>query len=474
MAITNALTDLGNLTGNAGTAGAGYKVSNLYKQAYSDAVRLQIQQFDSLLSDTLQRESIEGEVKSFDRLDKKSVDDLLTRTRSGLYGIANGVAAGTTLPADAVYGASDTQRRMIEPLWFEYAELFDPRDSQGLMKAVRPDSQYLRNLAAIFNRKKDLIILDSLSKNVTVQQRTGSGVTVNKTVAFTNNMQNTGTGATAAVGDYSGTGFATEGLEIGCNLGKAVNTISHPTVTTPLFQVTATGVIDTGSWNAAGVEYVSAAAGAGQVLAATEYDASTTPPTVIIPATGSGDGALAVGTVTELNIEKLIRARQKLDANNALMPGTRYICLCHPNNFYSLMSDSTDTRFTSIDFNDGKPLTSGEAFKFMGFEFRITNELPQAVTDNTSASSTSVSDFDVINEASPVVCGTKASNVPVRWVYFYTEQCGIFGMNQEMQIRFDEIPERGYALQMWHQIGMNGLRMDGDCIVRVACKDEPA
>ena len=43
-----------------------------------------------------------------------------------------------------------------------------------------------------------------------------------------------------------------------------------------------------------------------------------------------------------------------------------------------------------------------------------------------------------------------------------------------MDIRFDEIPERGYALQMYHSVGMNGIRMDGDCMVRVACVDEGA
>jgi len=447
MAITNSLTDLGNLTGNAGTAGADYKVSNLYKQAYSDAVRLQIQQFDSLLSDTLQRESIEGEVKSFDRLDKKSTDDLLTRTRSGLYGIANGVAGGTTLAADAVYGASDTQRRMIEPQWFEYAELFDPRDSQGLMKAVRPDSQYLRNLAAIFNRKKDLIILDALSKAVLVQQRTGQGVTVNKTVGYTGDHT-----WTDGVVDASNGGAALhdayEGMEIGCGLSSTARTNTEPLVKT----VTSPAV----PWTDADILVNNTAVTASDVVDAA--DAAT--------ATYTTTG------VTAFNVEKLIRARQKLDANNALMPGTRYICVLHPDQFYSLLSDKDDTRLTSIDFNDGKPLTSGEVFRYMGFEFRITNILPQASFRlGTDALDDPVS-ADIQGPGADYKIDQGGS--PVRYAYFYTEQCGIFGMNADMSIRFDEIPERGYALQMWHQIGMNAIRMDGDCIVRVGSVDEPA
>ena len=89
--LTNSLSNLGNLSGLGGGTTADYKVSNLYKQAYSDAVRLQIQQFDSLLSDTLTNESIEGEVKSFDKLLRRSIDDIKTRTRMGLYGLAGAI-----------------------------------------------------------------------------------------------------------------------------------------------------------------------------------------------------------------------------------------------------------------------------------------------------------------------------------------------------------------------------------------------
>ena len=43
-----------------------------------------------------------------------------------------------------------------------------------------------------------------------------------------------------------------------------------------------------------------------------------------------------------------------------------------------------------------------------------------------------------------------------------------------MTVRFDEIPERGYSLQAYHMLGMNAVRMDGDCVVRVACLDSAA
>jgi len=440
-----AMTDLGNLTGSGGTLfGTGvnenaYSVSNLYKQVYTDLVRLQIQQFDSLLSDTLMNESIEGEVKSFDKYLKHDVSKLKTRSRFGQWG------DGTDANA---YGATDSERRLIEPQWFEYAELFDPRDEVGLLKAIAPDGMYLANIAAIFNQKKDQLILDALSKNVLVQTRTGAGVTANTTTAF----------GTAVSGALGGTGVATgevaitaggvmtlqagyEGLEIGCKLAKAAGNSD----TTPLVK------FDTAGTSASAAVFV-----AGTAIDVTAAAPDLTP--------GATTGANAV---TEFNIEKLIRARQKLDANNALMPGMPYICVLHPNQFYSLMADSTDTRFTSIDFNEGKPLFQGTAFVFMGFEFRLSNLLPQASITIPKGNGSLVGGkvtLDVAND----------DGNAVRYSYFYTPACGIFGMNAGMEVRFDEIPERGYSLQMWHQVGMNGLRMDGDCIVRVASVDNAA
>lgn len=474
--LTNTLSNLGNLSGTGGGASADYKVSNLYKQAYSDAVRLQIQQFDSLLSDTLTNESIEGEVKSFDKLLRRSIDDIKTRTRMGLYGLAGAQNATPSVASgsDADYGASDTERRMIEPQWFEYAELFDPRDSQGLMKAVRPDSNYLRNLSAIFNQKKDRIILDALTGQVLVQQRTGQGITVNKTVGYGGLTTNVASTLLAGITNSGDLTFTTsevdalagyEGHEIGCKLSRKYSVLAPEDMGGTAGQPDTGAVISAGANNddtplvtfkegADGVGLVSVAGGA--TLDSLAKDAGTTP----------YDSA----GVTPFNVEKLIRARQKLDTNQALMPGQRYICVLHPDQFYSLMADASDTRFTSIDFNNGKPLVGGEAFTYMGFEFRMSTMIPQATVKFAESSAGAGANWGGPVVERPIQQGGR----PVRYAYFYVPACGIFGMNQQMEVRFDEIPERGYALQMWHQVGMNAIRMDGDCIVRVASVDEPA
>lgn len=447
---TNELGTAGanSLTGSGGDIFSptdAYSVSNLYKQVYTDLIRLQIQQYDSVLSDTLMGETIEGEVKSFDKYLKHDVSKIKTRGRFGELG---GTAAG-----DLKYSATDSERRLIEPKFFDYAELFDPRDEIGLLRAIAPDGQYLRNIGAIFNQKKDQLILDALSGDVLVQTRTGHGETANTTMAFGQATYNTATPPviTAATGnvDINAAGAVTykgsyEGFEIGCKLGRA--SAAAKIDKTPFTKYTAATALASGRLQVAG---------ANATMNGTDLPAAT----AAVNATATTD------LVTPMNIEKLIRARQKLDANNALMPGMPYICLMHPNNFYSLMSDANDTRFTSIDFNEGKPLFGGEAFVFMGFQFRLSNLLPQAkVKTRHLVDAGTIVDVDA----------AATSGEAIRYVYFYTPACGIFGMNAGMQIRFDEIPERGYALQMYHSVGMNGIRMDGDCMVRVACVDEGA
>lgn len=464
---TNELGTAGanSLTGSGGDLFAptdAYSVSNLYKQVYTDLIRLQIQQYDSVLSDTLMGETIEGEVKSFDKYLKHDVSKIKTRGRFGELG---GTATG-----DLKYSATDSERRLIEPKFFDYAELFDPRDEIGLLRAIAPDGQYLRNIGAIFNQKKDQLILDALSGDVLVQTRTGHGATVNTTMAFGTATYNTATppvitkftghsvtldgtdDTVAAKGGY-------EGFEIGAKLAKTADTTKGqgPTNKSPLLEWTV------GTSSSAGAAALAVAGGDIPLGGATAdtYAKSLD----LIQA--------ELDNVTPMNIEKLIRARQKLDANNALMPGMPYICLMHPNNFYSLMADANDTRFTSIDFNEGKPLFGGEAFVFMGFQFRLSNLLPQAPDIPFFYDYTDLADDPESTTVPPAKAANTAGET-IRYVYFYTPACGIFGMNAGMQIRFDEIPERGYALQMYHSVGMNGIRMDGDCMVRVACVDEGA
>ena len=451
-----AMTDLGNLTGAGGDLfdpTNAYAVSNLYKQVYTDLVRLQIQQFDSELSDTLLQETIEGEVKSFDKYLRHNQDQLVTRGRFGEWG---GDAA-----ADKKYQTTDSERRLIEPEWFEYAELFDPRDEVGLLRAIAPDGQYLANIAAIFNQRRDRIILDALKGEVLVQTRTGNGITSNTTTGYTNQFTVTG----PVTGKYSYANPAeTEGNEIGCDVNV---TGAGITVNTVMDVVVVPGTADTATLTINGTALIGTAD-------ADQADPRTT--TGIVGGPTGGVLFLPTGSsapdVTPFSVNKMLLARAKLDANNALMPGMPYLCVLHPNSFYQLMESATDTRFTSIDFNEGKPLVGGQAFVYMGFEFRLSTQVDMSYDIAYNSDAGAATAFDVKVERVPVWQGADVATAkPVRWVYFYSPPCGIIGMNQNMDVRFDEIPERGYSLQMWHSIGMNAIRMDGDCIVRGAVVD---
>ena len=59
---------------------------NLFKRAYTDLVRLAVQQTDSILQDTCINETIRGEVLSFDRYLALSASDLESRKRGQAYG----------------------------------------------------------------------------------------------------------------------------------------------------------------------------------------------------------------------------------------------------------------------------------------------------------------------------------------------------------------------------------------------------
>ena len=45
----------------------------------------------------------------------------------------------------------------------------------------------------------------------------------------------------------------------------------------------------------------------------------------------------------------------------------------------------------------------------------------------------------------------------------------IFGMGDEMTVRFDEIPERGYSLQAYHDFSLGAVRMDPKKMVVIPC-----
>ena len=326
-----------NATAFPGTAGAtGGDYRNLFKKAYVDLIRTKVQIEESVLQGTLQQETLQGDPLYLDSY--KSVT-LTTRDINQRYG-------AYTTGGDKLYKSTLTERRLVRPSFYEFAELFDPRHERAWLRAVRPDSSYARNVMAAFNRKKDDVIIASFDAAVTLE-----GEHVTGTVAIT-------TGASGNTVWYSDPRAK--------NLGG-----------------NATGTID---------------------------------------------------------LERIILASQLLNSYGA--QGTRYAAI-HPVGLQQLL---TDSRITSADYNSIRLLMSGDIDTFMGFQWRVTPNLTTGTVKFDAGSITSTTGYNA---------------------YFYTENAGVFGMVNDVRVRFDEIPDRGYALQVYHEFGLGAVRMDENAIIRV-------
>jgi len=421
--------------GFASTAGPYHTDSDdsyikLFKRAYTDLIRLELQQSESILQDTCINEAMRGEVLSFDRYMKHADTDLATRKRGQTYGDhGNG---------DAIqYKVTDTERRLVNPTFVDYAELFDPRDQYALMRAVRPDGQFLKNVSAMFNRKKDTVILNAIKAAITVD---------------------------------------------GSKFGAATSTKNFANCTAGDFMPATNQALTTGVAAAEG-EYLYDNVPPSKVLetAADGYAASLSGNSYMLATAytdlwNGSDLAAAVTNVlpTKLGVNTLIQARKTLHAKNAIQPGDRVFCVLHPNQFYQLMEDADDNRLTSIDFNDGKPLVNGAPMNYMGFDFRVTTQVT-GIAAGVAAGNFGGVDIDGSTPATgpftTVVERAAGSADTGHEVYFYTDSALVYGQAEEVTVRMDEIPERGYALQLYHSLGLGGLRLDGDKILIKRCID---
>lgn len=341
---------------------------NLFKQAYADTIRLKAQDMESRLSDTCTYEELRGDPLNLDAY-KPVVTT--TRSRGQQYG-----ATGATNSGNKAYSETVTERRSLVPEFHEFAELFDPRDEPALMRAIRPDSNYLMNVAAAFSRKKDSIIVSAFDGNAKIQG-------TDRSFAFDVDSAHGGDGTGDATGLPAGT------------IGKVAEDDSLAT---------------------AGL-----------------YGA---------------DVAIADTSTNKIAVTDLVAAREVLEQNGAINPGDPVYVAIHPAIARNLLAD---TSLTSYDFNAIRPLVSGEITNFLGCEFRMTNQISSGTVN-------------VGYDADGNAVTTQAGGY---YTYVYTRSSMVFGMAQDMSVRFDELPQRGYALQAFHSLGLGAVRMDPKKMVRI-------
>ena len=373
---------------------------DLFKTAYADTIRLKTQNMDSVLSDTCVPEVLMGDPLVLDSY--KSVT-LAQRGRGVQYGADSGAG-------DLAYKVTGNERRELKPQFWEFAELFDPRDERALMRAIQPDGTYVMNVAAAFNRKKDNVIIDAFRGETTLHTNNAASSVLNAESddardiylqAFRKDVDVAygGDGSTAKI--PIGTDGATGGeIVTGSAAGNAiVGTIGQ------LIEADTAGE-----------------SGCQQILVASQNLLGTT--------TAS----------SRLHLAKILKGLEVMQTNG-IPSGTKVYCAMSPAGVSELMAEA---QYTSADFNALRPLQSGQPVDFLGVEFRVCPE----ITSQTVISTYNATDTDLT-----VATGG-------HYAYLYTDQAMIFGMGDDMSVRFDEIPERGYSLQCYHDFSLGAIRMD--------------
>jgi len=403
--------------GDTSTSSVDANYVKLFKTAYADMIRLKAQTLDSVLSDTCsQHEVLRGDPLMLDSYTSVS---LTTRERGQLFGDAS---------TDKKYSETGNERRQLTPEFHEFAELFDPRDERALMRAIQPDGTYIMNVAAAFNRKKDDVILAALIGDVTLDGTVLDSADARvRRATLQGFRKDTGRayGDTLAVADgagYNGGTPATNCTDITTASGNAIaDTIG-------------------GGWGAI-YGSTTSEGGCQQIV-----NASVTALDKTFEAGGANLG---------MHVKKLLVALEVLQSNGAWQ-GQRIYCALHPEQVGELMAT---LQYTSADYNALQPLVYGQPTSFLGIEFRVCNQI---VKEEVIHSIEGDGIFDT--------AGTEAApNLGGRYAYVYTEDAVVLGQGDEMTVRFDEIPERGYALQCYHDFSVGAVRMDPKKVVVIPC-----
>ncbi|HIF79494.1 MAG TPA: hypothetical protein EYQ05_02785 [Gammaproteobacteria bacterium] len=436
--------------GAANSASNNY--TQLFKTAYADMIRLKAQTLHSALSDTCMPEVLRGDPLMLDSY--KSVT-LTTRDRGQQYG-ANG--------SDKPYKETDNERRELRPEFHEFAELFDPRDERALMRAIQPDGAYVANVAAAFNRKKDEVILNAFRGGVTVN---GTELADTATVQLHGFRKDCDAayGSTIAIAGALAPGSAADLLG-GAGTGTAndASSASGDNITGTIGAACVAG-LGAVNFGAAGGETgldpsftLTQEFGCQQIV---EGDLQT------IGSTGVASSAGTVGTdaAQGLHIKKLLTGLNVLQTNGAWQ-GQRIYVVLHPDQVNDLMHEA---QYTSSDYNALQPLMYGQPVPFLGMEFRVCNQIPKETVLSGVGSFTIAEEAVSGTNDDAYATGALTTATNGRYVWMYTEDANIFGMGDEMTVRFDEIPDRGYSLQCYHDFSLGAVRMDPKKMVAIPC-----
>ena len=138
---------------------------------------------------------------------------------------------------------------------------------------------------------------------------------------------------------------------------------------------------------------------------------------------------------TDLTIEKLIEAKQKLDVNSVDPSIPRYIVVS-PFQIQRLLNE---TAVTSSDFNTVKALVRGEVDTFMGFKFIVSNRLAKSGNNRTC--------------------------------FAFAEDGMKLAVGKDVMARIEERADKSYSTQVYYCATFGATRMEEDKVVEITCDE---
>lgn len=139
---------------------------DFFKVAYSDDIRLKSMRLEHPLLNIFEREALNGAPLVIRNV--KKVDEGYGITDSDTTGGTSTLKQNRDRVAQLDYQSVPVESRTVMPNFWNFAALYDPRDSKALMRDVRPDSNFQRSILGSFGRKMESIILDGLLGDVSV------------------------------------------------------------------------------------------------------------------------------------------------------------------------------------------------------------------------------------------------------------------------------------------------------------------
>jgi hypothetical protein len=170
--------------------------------------------------------------------------------------------------------------------------------------------------------------------------------------------------------------------------------------------------------------------------------------------------SVASAAIAVPNIQLLRKAKRVLDAN--LVKGKRYIY--HSADFLeALLADST---ITSADYNTVKALVSGELNSFMGFEFKLCQEIDSVLAATYDGSTYKYNTGTGLYDSGGTVVGAtdKVALCMAEGSVIHGETQG--SMKAEVGPRAD----KSYSEQVYASIDMGAVRMEDEAVVQLIYK----